>query len=182
MYSTEAFAVLLHWGTKRCLIRMQLQDYYYYYKENANGEQHWQLWRALPGLSMRRQKSATSTEIFFLNLRRVRVSKSCRLQWNFQMEWKQFVPSGILTILHFDKPRQINKIRSVHGGGGKGGCGATEGNRSAQWAALAAAHTSIALFSLVPLSQICTLLLHDKATVVLQLQLLLAFIHGAHKS
>lgn len=126
MYSIEALAVLLHWGTKHCLIRMQFQDYYYY-NENANGEQHWQLWRALPGLLMHRQKSATSTEIFFLNCRRVWVSKSCRLQWNFQMERKQFVPSGILTILHFDKTHQINKIRSVHGGGRKGGWGASEG-------------------------------------------------------
>lgn len=137
MYSTEVFAVSLHWGTKHCLIRMQLQDYYYYYyNENANGEQHWQLWRALPGLLMHRQKSATSTEIFFLTCRRAWVSKSCRLQWNFQMERKQFVPSGILTILHFDKPHQTNKIRSVHGGGRKGGRGASEGKRSAQQAAL----------------------------------------------
>lgn len=36
-------------------------------------------------------------------------------------------------------------------------------------------------FPLFP-SQICTLLLRDKATAVLQLKLLLAFIHEAHKS
>lgn len=70
----------------------------------------------------------------------------------------------------------------MHGGGRKGGCRASEGNRFAQKAALTAAHTSITLFSLLPLSQICMLLLHDKATVVLQLKLLLALIHEAHKS
>lgn len=160
---------------------MQLQDYYYY-NENANGEQHWQLWRALPGLLMHRQKSATSTGIFFLiaeefeSLNPVGCSETSRWKGN-SLSLQEFLQSRILI-----KPRQINKIRSVHGGGRKGGCSATEGNRFAQQAALTAAHTSIALFSLLPLSRICTLLLHDKAPVVLQLELLLAFIHEAHKS
>lgn len=118
---------------------------------------------------MCRQRSATSTENFFLNCR-VRVPKSCRLWWEFQTEIKQFVTSEILTILHFDKLHQINNIRLACGGGRKGGWDATEGNRLCT---VTSSHFCSHLHcqALFPLCQICSLL-HDKATVVLQLKLL----------
>lgn len=112
--------------------------------------------RALSGPLMGRQRSATSTENLFLNCSRVWVSKSCKLQWNFQMERKQFVTSEILTILHFDKPQQINNTRLLCGGGRKGGCTATEVNKLCT---VTSSHFCSHLHcqAFLPLCQICSL-------------------------
>lgn len=120
------------------------------------GNNTWLLRRALSGPLMCRQKSATSTENIIVNCSRIGVSKSRRLQCNFQTERKQFVTSEILTVLHFDKPRQTNKTRRVCGGGRKGGCVATEVK---ELCTVTSSHFCSHLHrqGLFPLCQICSL-------------------------
>lgn len=87
------------------------------------------------------------------------------------MERKPFVTTEILAILHFSKPRQINKIRLGCGGGRKGGYITTEvQNPCTVTSRQLCSHLHCQ--ALFPLCQICSLFSHDKATVVLQLKLL----------